>query len=157
MTDLLELKKRKTTVDINGQTLDIVGLSLSQITDIIERFEKLDALGTKSVIEVIKAAGAAAAGAVIAAGVGKPKDDKYEKFASDLDLGTQVDLIDAILNITQPKGDGPLARALSELIGMLMPIEDIKAAIAAVASPNSSPSLQPASPASGAAPVKSGS
>lgn len=157
MTDLLELKKRKATVDIDGQKIDIVGLSLRQITDLIDRFEKLDGLANKSIMEVVKSAGADAAGAIIAAGVGKAADEKYQKFAAnEIDFGPQVEIIDAILKLSVPKGDGPLATALSELIEMLLPMADIKAAIAAAASPSNSPLPPPALPASGPDPNKSG-
>lgn len=155
MTDLRDLQRRKAIFDADGQKLDIVGLSLRQITTLLGRFDKLDGLATKSLIEVVKNAGADAAGAIIAAAVGKPDDPEYEKFGAELDFGRQVDLIDAIIKITQPQGDGPLAKGLSELVGMFLPIAAAQAAIAA-ASPISSPSPSPASPENGKDQNKSG-
>jgi len=53
-----------------------------------------------------------AAASIIAAGVGKPGDGVTEKQAAALNAEAQLDLIDAILRLTLPRGLGPFVAKL---------------------------------------------
>lgn len=156
MTDLKDLKKRRDTFDIDGQKLDLVALSIDQILSLFDRFEKLADIQTMPLIQVLRAAGKDACGAVIAAAIGKPNDQESEKLAAEnISFGDQVDIIDIVIKISQPKGDGPLAQGLAELAGLFRAIATARAAIAE-ASPISSPLPSPNSHVNGADQTTSG-
>lgn len=150
VVSFLDLVPPTPTFDVGGQLVSITPLSLREIADLGKRFEKLADLKDKPLIVVLKEAGPEAIGGIIAAGMGKPGDAAYEKKGADLSFGLQVDLVDAIIKASTPKGDGPLASALLELAGQVVSLVTAQAAIAAASSQNSLPSPSPASPASGA-------
>jgi hypothetical protein len=118
MTSLLEISNLVRKVDVgNGQEIEVSGVSGEGLIDLMSRFPEIAKAMSGVQIDrdaFIKKA-PDAVGAIIAAGIGKPGVKEEEAAARKLGLGIQVDLIDAILQATFPKGVGPFVEKLKEM------------------------------------------
>ena len=109
-----------------GQVVDVTGVSAHGIAALFQRFPKLRMLVTQQEVERSKLIALApdCLAAIIAAATGTPGNEKAEAVAAALPLETQLDLIEAAVRITMPKGAGPFADrlvAFLNTVGVLEP------------------------------------
>ena len=110
-------------VAVGGQDVAVRGVSARGVAILLGRFPELRALlarqetaiGPERLLELVPDAVAA----IVAAGIGHPGDPKAEAWAEILPVETQLDLLDAILRLTMPKGIGPFVERLAGLLGQL--------------------------------------
>jgi hypothetical protein len=117
MVGLVDIAPVTTAVTIRGQEVTVTGISARGIALLLARFPELRALMTGREValdELLKLGGDVVA-AIIAAGTGGPGDAQAEAAADNLTLEEQADLIAAIVEITMPRGLGPLVDRLSRL------------------------------------------
>jgi len=121
MVDITAIAPVKATVEINGQKIDVPGLSLEGYAHIALHHPAV--LGMMrpdspqmSMAEFIIAAGNKAICALIAAGCGKPGDEQAEAVAASFGMQDQIDLLCAIAKRTMPRGMIPFAEAFNDLI-----------------------------------------
>jgi hypothetical protein len=117
MVGLVDIAPVTSTVSVRGQDVTVTGVSARGIATLLARFPELRALMTGREValdELLKLGGDVVA-AIIAAGTGAPGDAQAEAAADNLTLEEQADLIAAIVEITMPRGLGPLVDRLSRL------------------------------------------
>ena len=117
MVGLVDIAPVTTAVTIRGQEVTVTGISARGIALLLVRFPQLRALMTGREValdELLKLGGDVVA-AIIAAGTGTPGDSQAEAAADNLTLEEQADLIAAIVELTMPRGLGPLVDRLSRL------------------------------------------
>lgn len=117
MVGLVDIAPVTTAVTIRGQEVTVTGISARGIALLLARFPELRALVTGREValdELLKLGGDVVA-AIIAAGTGTPGDAQAEAAADNLTLEEQADLIAAIVELTMPRGLGPLVDRLSRL------------------------------------------
>lgn len=117
MVGLVDIAPVTTAVTIRGQEVTVTGISARGIALLLARFPELRALMTGREValdELLKLGGDVVA-AIIAAGTGVPGDAQAEAAADNLTLEEQADLIAAIVELTMPRGLGPLVDRLSRL------------------------------------------
>jgi len=117
MVGLVDIAPVTTAVTIRGQEVTVTGISARGIALLLARFPELRALMTGREValdELLKLGGDVVA-AIIAAGTGTPGDAQAEAAADNLTLEEQADLIAAIVELTMPRGLGPLVDRLSRL------------------------------------------
>ena len=117
MVGLVDIALVTSTVTIRGQDVAVTGISARGIALLLARFPELRALMTGREValdELLKLGGDVVA-AIIAAGTGTPGDAQAEAAADNLTLEEQADLIAAIVELTMPRGLGPLVDRLSRL------------------------------------------
>lgn len=117
MVGLVDIAPITSSVAIRGQDITITGVSARGIASLLARFPELRALMTGREValdELLKLGGDVIA-AIIAAGTGAPGDAQAEAAAENLTLEEQADLLAAIVELTMPRGLGPLVERLSRL------------------------------------------
>lgn len=117
MVGLVDIAPVTSTVLVRGQEVTVTGVSARGIALLLARFPELRALMTGREValdELLKLGGDVVA-AIIAAGTGTPGDAQAEAAADNLTLEEQADLIAAIVELTMPRGLGPLVDRLSRL------------------------------------------
>lgn len=117
MVGLVDIAPVTTAVTIRSQEVTVTGISARGIALLLARFPELRALMTGREValdELLKLGGDVVA-AIIAAGTGAPGDAQAEAAADNLTLEEQADLIAAIVELTMPRGLGPLVDRLSRL------------------------------------------
>ncbi|AEH88197.1 phage pre-tape measure protein [Mesorhizobium opportunistum] len=141
--DLLDLAPAAEVVPIRGKKLSVSGISSKGIIALLRRFPAMSDIftGESSASNVEKLAGLVVAiggdlvGAIIAAGLGYPGDEKREKVAADLVAGEQFDLVEAIVRVTFPNGLAPLVEkvramrgdaAINPTLAKMPPVQPIK-------------------------------
>lgn len=144
MTGLLDIAPAAERVDIRGIQVDVRGLSLTDLRDLIARFPEVVALFGKGLnVGAIMKAGPAVVAAAIAAACGNPGDKAAEAIAGDLPLGEQADILDKVLRLTMPKGPGPFV-ALLKTVGLDLATVLPGSKVSAAASPQPpTPSSEP--------------
>ena len=117
MVGLVDIAPITSSVTIRGQDITITGVSARGIASLLARFPALRALVTGREValdELLKLGGDVIA-AIIVAGTGTPGDTQAEAAADNLTLEEQADLLAAIVELTMPRGLGPLVEKLSRL------------------------------------------
>ena len=117
MVGLVDIAPITSSVTIRGQDITITGVSARGIASLLARFPALRALVTGREValdELLKLGGDVIA-AIIVAGTGTPGDTQAEAAADSLTLEEQADLLAAIVELTMPRGLGPLVEKLSRL------------------------------------------
>lgn len=103
---------------INGVRVVVRGLNANAIASIVARFPDLGVLlggGGFSGPRLIAQFGRAVA-PIIAAGFGHLEDEAYEKHAGELSAEDQLELINAIVRLTFPKGPFSFVEKLTALL-----------------------------------------
>lgn len=119
MAGLLDIARKQATVEIGGVHVVVNGVSAKSIANLMGRFSgvaELLSAGGITAADIAKL-GPEVAGAIIAAGTGNAGDAEAEAFAADLNLGIQLDLIGAIIDVSMPSGNSPLVRYLRDTLG----------------------------------------
>lgn len=116
MVGLLDIGKIEKTVTIRGTQVQVTGIKLKDLVDLISKNLDLGGVIGGSNLETgIKIAklGPDVIGAVIAAGIGYPNDSEQVKAAADLLPGEQMDLILAICDVSLSGDVGPFVEKLN--------------------------------------------
>lgn len=113
---LLDVASAPRTVRINDLDVAVYGVSGKGLAAILGRFPDVAKMfsGIEPDKAVLMQMGPDVLAAFIAAGCGCPNDDKAEKVASDLSVGNQLELVDAIIKISFPRGISPFVAKLRE-------------------------------------------
>ena len=121
MVGLIDIAPAIETVDVQGTSVTVHGVSAKGLASLLGRFPELRMLMTGQEVqtEQLMAMGGDAVAAVIAAGCGYPGDETAETVAGKLSLDAQADLLAAILRLTLPKGVGPFVEKLTALGSIL--------------------------------------
>lgn len=108
MTGLVDIAPISRKVEIGGQTYTVYGVSALGAAVLIDRFTELRMLlekeGASIDAETMIKLGPEVVNAVVAAGLGAPGDEKAEQAIGLMGLGSVVELITPILELTLPKG-----------------------------------------------------
>jgi hypothetical protein len=123
--DLLDLAPASDTVSVRGKTLAVSGISSKGIIALLRRFPAMadiftsgsNASDVEKLSGLVVAIGGDLVGAIIAAGLGYPGDERREQVAANLGAGDQFDLIEAIVRVTFPNGLAPLVAKVKALRG----------------------------------------
>lgn len=139
MIGLIDMAPSTDTVEVQGTSVAVHGVSASGLAVLLGRFPDLRKLMTGLEVETaqLMAIGGEAVAAIIAAGCGYPGDEKAEAVAGKLSLDAQADFLAAILRLTLPKGLGPFVEKLTALGSIL----DVDAARSVTAPDSKSPKL----------------
>lgn len=117
---LEEIAPAATMVAVNGKQIPVIGISGKGLALLVKRFPEIRAMvqGQTFEIEKLLDLGGELIGPIIAAGVGRPGDQKAEKIFGLLTIEPQTDLLIAIKERTLPNGPAPLGQKLSLLLGI---------------------------------------
>jgi hypothetical protein len=118
MTTLLDIAPVTKTVKVGNQDLTVHGIGAHAIANLLQRFPQLRMLLTGMEVDVAKIAPDAGA-AIIAAAIGKLADEKEEQAAATLHLEAQLDILEAVVELTLPSGVGPFARRIAAMLEQL--------------------------------------
>ena len=117
MVGLVDIAPVTSTILVRGQNIMITGVSARGIALLLARFPELRAVitGREVAMDALLKLGGDVIAAIIAAGTGSPGDDDAERAADNLTLEEQADLLASIVELTMPRGLGPLVERLSRL------------------------------------------
>ena len=117
MVGLVDIAPITSSVVIRGQDITITGVSARGIAFLLARFPELRAVmtGREVALDDLLKLGGDIIAAIIAAGTGAPGNTLAEAAADNLTLEEQADLLGAIVELTMPRGLGPLVERLSRL------------------------------------------
>jgi hypothetical protein len=127
MASLLDVAPISEKVKLpGGQEVDVTGVSAHGIAILFQRFPELRMLVTGQQVDRTQLIALApqCLAAIIAAATGTPGNEKAEAVGTSLPLETQLDIIEAAIRITMPKGVGPFADRLVAFlnsVGVLEP------------------------------------
>lgn len=115
---LLDIAPLSETISVGGKQIEVSGISIKNVANLLVRYPKLldillqrKTLDAKELVSLVPEATAA----VIAIGVGRPSDKKFEAKAETLAIGDQIALVSAIIKFTLPGGFGPLVEQIEGL------------------------------------------
>jgi len=117
MVGLVDIAPVTGTVTVRGQDITVTGVSARGVASLLARFPELRALmtGREVALDDLLKLGGDVVCAIIAAGTGSPGDEGAEKAADNLSLEEQADVLGTIVELTMPRGLGPLVERLSRL------------------------------------------
>jgi hypothetical protein len=117
MVGLVDIAPVTGTVTLRGQDITVTGVSARGIASLLARFPELRALmtGREVALDDLLKLGGDVVCAIIAAGTGSPGCEAAEKAADNLSLEEQADILASIVELTMPRGLGPLVERLSRL------------------------------------------
>ena len=117
MVGLVDIAPVTSTILVRGQDITITGVSARGIALLLARFPELRAVitGREVAMDDLLKLGGDVIAAIIAAGTGSPGDNDAEQAADNLTLEEQADLLASIVELTMPRGLGPLVEKLSRL------------------------------------------
>lgn len=124
MVGLLDIAPITRRVSVNGQDIEVRGLSAKGIAYLIGRFPEVRALfdgraqvdfTPERLLELVPDAIAA----IIASSAGEIGNKDAEAVAEGLPAQTQLELLSAIIDLTLPQGAGPFVASLEKLMGGL--------------------------------------
>lgn len=123
MTGLLDIAPERSTVDVQGHTLEVRGVTVREIADLLRRFPGLRDLfaGGDPAIQQLAGTMPELVAAVIASGLGQCGDAAHESAAEKLPAEAQAKLFGAILRLTMPGGVGPFVEELATAFGSGVP------------------------------------
>lgn len=123
MTSLLDIAPSQNTVPIGGADVSVTGVSALGVVTLLSRFPAMrrliSGMDANLTAESIAAMVPEAIAAIIAAGTGTPGNPQAEAIAAALPLGTQVEVLGAILEATMPGGIGPFVEKVRAMFGGL--------------------------------------
>lgn len=133
MNDFLSINPAPDTISINGKKIPVHGISMTGFGTLIPRFpnlmsdltERVKKDGALSLVAIIDVAGPAI-GAILAAGLGYPGNEEAEKKAAQLDVSTQIKLLDKIVEKSMPDGVGPFVEQWGALMARFAPAQPRK-------------------------------
>jgi hypothetical protein len=117
MVGLLDIAPLNQAVTIRNQPIEVTGVSVRGLAQLLLRFPELRALisGREVGLDQLLALGGDIVAAVIAAGCGQAGEAEAEKAAGRLGLDDQAELLAAIMTLTMPQGLGPFVDKLARL------------------------------------------
>jgi hypothetical protein len=119
MVSLVDIVPQTRTVEIAGGEIELRGLGLRQIADLLVRFPELRKLlveGSPELdLDALFLAAPDAVGAIIAAAAGQP--EAAGTIADVLPLEDVAECLVAVRDLTMPRGPGPLFDRLAHLVG----------------------------------------
>jgi hypothetical protein len=117
MPGLLDIAPVHETIEIRGQPVTVSGITLKGVASLLSRFPDLGALfgGQQLASDKLAELGSDIIAALIAAGCGAPEDPDVEAVAVSLSLGEQVELLNAVIRVTMPRGVGPFVEQIKSL------------------------------------------
>jgi hypothetical protein len=123
MVSLLDVApvKKSVRTPTGDSEIEVYGVSAHGIAALFQRFPEIRMLisgqevSTDKLIELAPDAVAA----IIAAATGTPGNKDAEAIAARLPLETQIDIIDAALELTMPQGVGPFVVRLEKMGALL--------------------------------------
>ena len=121
MVGLIDIAPKIETIDVQGASVAVHGISAKGVAHLLGRFTELRMLMTGQEVQTehLMTMGGDAVAAIISAGCGYPGDEKAEAVAGRLSIDAQADLLAAILRLTLPVGLGPFVEKLTALGGIL--------------------------------------
>lgn len=115
LLDIAPAAKRVMIPTSEGEAaVDVRGLSISDIRDLLARFPEVVGMlgsGNVKVADVMKL-GPEIVGAIIAAATGYPGNEKAETFCKEIGAGVQAEVLAAAIKLTMPRGPGPFVDLL---------------------------------------------
>jgi hypothetical protein len=122
MVGLLDVHRAVKQVSYNGEMVDVYGISARGIAVLLQRFPGLLQMiaGEPLSRSDVAAMAPDAIAAVIAAACGYPGDPKAEKEAADMPIESQLDFLEAMQEVTFPRGFGPFVERLRSLSGAVV-------------------------------------
>lgn len=120
MPGLLDIAPTSENIEIRGVAVTVSGITLKGVAQLLTRFPDLRAVFGGQSIEGERLAelGGDVVAAIIAAGCGAPGDPDIETVAAGLTVGEQLELLNAVIKITMPRGLGPFVDQIKAL-GMI--------------------------------------
>lgn len=117
MPSLLDIAPLTEQVTVRGVSLSVRGVSALGVASLIQRFPEVqDLMGGKELsAESLFKFGGAVVAAIIACGLGSPGSSEHEESAAGLSIEEQLDLLDAILRLSLPRGIGPFVEKLTRV------------------------------------------
>ena len=119
MVSLIDIVPQTRTVQIAAGEIELRGLALRHIADLLVRFPELRkffAEGAPAVdADTLLALAPEAIGAIIAHAAGQP--DAADTIADALSLDDVADCLIAIRDLTMPNGPGPFMERIARLVG----------------------------------------
>jgi hypothetical protein len=117
VSGLRDLAGTAEKVTVRGQAIEVPGLSIDGIAQLLNRFDEVRGWLSGGAVdlsaEALVGTGPHLVAAVIAAGTGAPGDEQAEAVASDLAVGEQLALLEAIMRVSFPDGLGNFLNRLT--------------------------------------------
>ena len=119
MVSLIDIVPQTRTVQIAAGEIELRGLALRHIADLLVRFPELRKLFVESApavdVDTLLVGAPDAVGAIIAHAAGQP--DAADTIADALSLDDVADCLIAIRDLTMPNGPGPFMERIARLVG----------------------------------------
>lgn len=115
LLDIAPAAKRVMIPTSEGEApVDVRGLSISDIRDLLARFPEVVGMlgsGKLKVADVLKM-GPDIVAAIMAAACGSPGSEQAEAFCKEMGAGIQAEILTHVIKLTMPRGPGPFVDLL---------------------------------------------